>query len=157
MYPPSKHNRKPLLIVSFCLLSGCSALNVHNDDKGDICYTWRSQLRDSEHYYTQSVVEGAVIGGLIGAGTGALGALIGGGNVGTGALIGGGVGAVAGGVGGYYNAKQKDIADEQALAAYNQALTFDDKPTIRSKNQITRIIIQPKDLCTMSLKSRMWQ
>ncbi len=117
MYPQSKHNRKPLLIVSFCLLSGCSALNVHNDDKSDICYTWRSQLRDSEHYYTQSVVEGAVIGGLIGAGTGALGALIGGGNVGTGALIGGGVGAVAGGVGGYYNAKQKDIADEQALAA----------------------------------------
>ena len=32
-------------------------------------------------------------------------------------LIGGGVGAVAGGVGGYYVAKQKDIADEQALAA----------------------------------------
>jgi outer membrane lipoprotein SlyB len=117
MYPQSKHSRKPLLIVSFCLLSGCSAFNVHNDDKSDICYTWRSQLRDSEHYYTQSVVEGAVIGGLIGAGTGALGALIGGGNVGTGALIGGGVGAVAGGVGGYYNAKQKDIADEQALAA----------------------------------------
>jgi outer membrane lipoprotein SlyB len=117
MYPQSKPSRKHLLIVSFCLLSGCSAMNVHDDDKSDICYTWRSQLRDSEHYYAQSVAEGAVIGGLIGAGTGALGALIGGGNVGTGALIGGGVGAVAGGVGGYYNAKQKDIADGQALAA----------------------------------------
>ncbi len=58
-----------------------------------------------------------LVGGLVGAGTGALGALIGGGNVGTGALIGGGVGVVAGGVGGYYLAKQKDIADEQALAA----------------------------------------
>jgi antitoxin component of MazEF toxin-antitoxin module len=117
MYSQSKHRVKPLLIVSFCLLSGCSAMNVHNDDKSDICYKWRSQLRDSEHYYAQSVAEGAVIGGLLGAGTGALGAFIGGGNVATGALIGGGVGAVAGGVGGYYNAKQKDIADSQALAA----------------------------------------
>lgn len=106
-----------LLIVSFFLLSGCSGLGVHQDDKNDICYTWRSQLRQSEHYYAQSIVEGAVVGGLVGAGTGALGALIGGGNVGTGALIGGGVGVVAGGVGGYYLAKQKDIADEQALAA----------------------------------------
>jgi hypothetical protein len=117
MYSQSKHRVKPLLIVSFCLLSGCSALNIHDDDKSDICYKWRSQLRDSEHYYTQSVAEGALIGGLIGAGTGALGAFIGGGNVATGAAIGGGVGAVAGGIGGYYNAKQKDIADSQALAA----------------------------------------
>ena len=116
MYTQLKHSRNHLLIVSFCLLSGCSALSVHEDDKNDICYTWRSQLRESEHYYAQSIVEGAVVGGLVGAGTGALGALIGGGNVGTGALIGGGVGAVAGGVGGYYLAKQKDIADEQALA-----------------------------------------
>ena len=117
MITESRHGRNHLLIVSICLLSGCSALSVHQDNKNDICYTWRSQLRQSEHYYAQSIVEGAVVGGLVGAGTGALGALIGGGNVGTGALIGGGVGAVAGGVGGYYLAKQKDIADQQALAA----------------------------------------
>ena len=30
-------------------------------------------------------------------------------------------------------------------------------PTIRSKNQISTIIIQPKDLCTMSLKSKICQ
>jgi hypothetical protein len=117
MFTESRQGCNRLLIVGFCLLSGCSALSVHQDDKNDICYTWRSQLRQSEHYYAQSVVEGALVGGLVGAGTGALGALIGGGNVGTGALIGGGVGVVAGGVGGYYLAKQKDIADEQALAA----------------------------------------
>ena len=117
MFTESRQGRNRLLIASFCLLSGCSSLSVHQDDKNDICYTWRSQLRQSEHYYAQSIVEGAVVGGLVGAGTGALGALIGGGNVGTGALIGGGVGAVAGGVGGYYLAKQKDIADQQALAA----------------------------------------
>jgi hypothetical protein len=117
MITTSRHGRNHLLMVSICLLSGCSALGIHQDDKNDICYTWRSQLRQSEHYYAQSIVEGAVVGGLVGAGTGALTALIAGGNVGTGALIGGGVGAVAGGVGGYYMAKQKNIADEQALAA----------------------------------------
>lgn len=117
MYPQLKHSRNHLLIVSFCLLSGCSALSTHSDDKNDICYTWRSQLRASEHYYAQSIAEGAAIGGFIGAGTGALAAVIGGGNIGTAALIGGLSGAVAGGVGGYYNAKQKDNADSQALAA----------------------------------------
>jgi outer membrane lipoprotein SlyB len=115
MYPQLKYNHTHLLIVSLCLLSGCSSVNVQ-DDKNDICYTFRSQLRESEHYYTQSVVEGALIGGLIGAATGAATAAMSGGNIGAGAAIGGGVGAIAGGVGGYYNAKQKDIADEQALA-----------------------------------------
>lgn len=117
IYTQSKYGRNHLLIMSFCLLSGCSAIGVHTDDKSDICYTWRSQLRESEHYYAQSIAEGAAIGGLIGAGTGAIAAAIGGGDIGTAALIGGVSGAFAGGVGGYYNAKQKDIADEQALAA----------------------------------------
>lgn len=116
IYTQSKYSRNHLLIVSLCLLSGCSAIGVHTDDKSDICYTWRSQLRESEHYYTQSIAEGAAIGGLGGAGLGAMGALIAGGDIGTGALIGGLSGLVAGGVGGYYAAKQKDIADEQALA-----------------------------------------
>ena len=96
----SKHSRNHLFVLSFCLLSGCSALNIHQDDKNDICYTSRNELRQSEHYYAQSIVEGAAVGGLIGAGTGALGALIGGGNVGTGALIGGLSGLVVGGAGG---------------------------------------------------------
>ncbi|MEI6705711.1 MAG: hypothetical protein WCK96_01105 [Methylococcales bacterium] len=116
MYPQLKYNRTHLLIVSLCLLSGCSSMGVQ-DDKNDICYTFRTQLRDSEHYYTQSVVEGALIGGLVGAATGAATAAISGGNIGAGAAIGGGIGAIGGGIGGYYNAKQKDIADEQALAA----------------------------------------
>jgi len=105
------------MIIGVCLLSGCSALSVNYDNKNDICYTSRNELRQSEHYYSKSIVEGAVVGGLLGAGAGALGAFIGGGNVSTAALIGGGVGVVAGGVGGYYLAKQKDIADEQALVA----------------------------------------
>lgn len=115
-YPHLKHHRNHLLIVSFCLLSGCSAMSTYNDDKSDICYTWRSQLRESEHYYAKSIAEGAAIGGLSGAGIGAITGLITGGDIGTAALIGGVTGALAGGVGGYYNAKQKDIADEQALA-----------------------------------------
>lgn len=105
------------MIVGVCLLSGCSALNVHQDDTSDICYTSRNELRQSEHYYAQSIVEGAAVGGASGAGLGALAAAIGGGNIGTAALIGGLSGAVAGGMGGYYLAKQKDIRDEQALAA----------------------------------------
>lgn len=92
-------------------------MNVHNDNKSDICYTWRSQLRESEHYYAQSIAEGAAVGGLSGAGIGAVAAAISGGDIGTAALIGGLSGAFAGGIGGYYNAKQKDMADEQALAA----------------------------------------
>jgi len=116
-YTQSKYNRNHLLIVSICLLSGCSAMSVHNDNKSDICYIWRNQLRASEHYYAQSIAEGAAIGGLSGAGIGAITGLITGGDIGTAALIGGLSGAVAGGIGGYYNAKQKDIADEQALAA----------------------------------------
>lgn len=116
-YFQSKCSRNHLLVVSICLLSGCSAMSTHNDDKSDICYTWRSQLRESEHYYAQSIAEGAAIGGLSGAGIGAVAAAISGGDIGTAALIGGLSGAVAGGIGGYYNAKQKDIADEQALAA----------------------------------------
>ena len=113
----SRRNNNHLMIIGVCLLSGCSALSVNYDNKNDICYTSRNELRQSEHYYSKSIVEGAVVGGLLGAGAGALGAFIGGGNVSTAALIGGGVGVVAGGVGGYYLAKQKDIADEQALVA----------------------------------------
>jgi len=113
----SRRNNNHLMIIGVCLLSGCSALSVNDDNKNDICYTSRSELRQSEHYYSKSIVEGAVVGGLLGAGAGALGAFIGGGNVSTAALIGGGVGVVAGGVGGYYLAKQKDIADEQTLVA----------------------------------------
>ncbi len=105
------------MIVGVCLLSGCSALNIHNDDKNDICYTSRNDLRQSEHYYAQSIVEGAAMGGAAGAGLGALAAAINGGDIGSAALIGGLSGMVAGGVGGYYLAKQKDISDEQTLAA----------------------------------------
>ena len=92
-------------------------MNIHNDDKNDICYTSRNDLRQSEHYYAQSIVQGAAVGGAAGAGLGALTAVISGGDIGTGALIGGLSGVVVGGVGGYYLAKQKDISDEQSLVA----------------------------------------
>lgn len=116
-YFQSKHSRNHLVIVGICLLSGCSALNVHQDDKNDLCYTSLSELRQSENYYAQSIAEGAAVGGAAGAGLGALTAVISGGDIGTAALIGGLSGVVAGGMGGYYLAKQKDISDEQALAA----------------------------------------
>jgi hypothetical protein len=116
-YSKSKLHHTHLAIVGFCLLSGCSALNVSNDDKNDICYSARSELRQSEHYYAQSIIQGAAVGGVAGAGLGALTAAISGGNVGSAALIGGLSGAVVGGAGGYYLAKQKDISDEQSLAA----------------------------------------
>lgn len=113
--PPFNLNLKISLVLSVCLLSSCAGLDTY-DDKSDICYSWRSQLRQSEHYYAQSIIQGAAIGGVLGAGTGVIGALIAGGDVGKGALIGGLTGLVAGGVGGYYSAKQQDIADQQALA-----------------------------------------
>jgi len=91
-------------------------MNVSQDDKNDLCYTSRNELRQSEHYYAESIVQGAAVGGAAGAGLGALTAVISGGDIGTAALIGGLSGAVAGGVGGYYLAKQKDISDEQSLA-----------------------------------------
>jgi outer membrane lipoprotein SlyB len=117
LYTKSKHNHSSLVIVGFCLLSGCSALNVSQDDQNDICYSSRGELRQSEHYYAKSIVQGAAIGGAAGAGLGALTAAISGGNVGSAALIGGISGAVVGGAGGYYLAKQKDISDEQSLTA----------------------------------------
>lgn len=113
---PLKRSRNQLVIVGFCLLSGCSTMNVSQDDKNDLCYTSRNELRQSEHYYAESIVQGAAVGGAAGAGLGALTAVISGGDIGTAALIGGLSGAVAGGVGGYYLAKQKDISDEQSLA-----------------------------------------
>ncbi|MCX7102532.1 MAG: hypothetical protein NTX38_13880 [Methylobacter sp.] len=114
-FQPKSH-RKHLMVVGFCLLSGCSALNVNQDDKNDLCYLSRNELRQSEHYYAKSIVQGAAVGGAAGAGLGALTAAISGADVGTAALIGGLSGAVVGGVGGYYLAKQKDISDEQSLA-----------------------------------------
>jgi outer membrane lipoprotein SlyB len=116
-YSRSKQHHTHLAIVGFCLLSGCSALNVSQDDKNDICYSARGELRQSEHYYAQSIIQGAAVGGVAGAGLGALTAAISGGNIGSAALIGGLSGAVVGGAGGYYLAKQKDISDEQSLAA----------------------------------------
>ena len=114
---PARQRRNNVVIVGFCLLSGCSSLSVYQDDKSDICYSARSELRQSEHYYAESIVQGVAVGGVAGAGLGALTAAISGGNVGSAALIGGISGAVVGGVGGYYLAKQKDISDEQSLAA----------------------------------------
>ena len=44
--------------------------------------------------------------------------------------------------------------DEGLKALVTFFLNLVMQPTIRSKNQIPTIIIQPKDLCTMSLKRK---
>jgi hypothetical protein len=113
---PRLNPRLITLSIGFVLLTGCSTLGMYKADKNDVCYTQRVDLLDSRSYYAKSVVAGVIGGAIAGAATGALFAAIGGGNVGQGAAIGAGTLAVAGGIGAYYQAKQKDIADAQALA-----------------------------------------
>jgi hypothetical protein len=109
---------KPFLKVSslsIVLLAGCSTMG-HKVDKDDVCYNQKSELLGAENYYAKSIVEGVLAGAATGAATGALTAALSGGDVGKAAAIGAASGAVVGGIGGYYMAKQKDIADTQALA-----------------------------------------
>lgn len=109
--------------LSMAIFTGCSLLQ-HKVDKNDVCYNERTELLGADSYYARSVLEGiitgAVVGAVTGAAIGALGAAAGGGNVGKsagmGAAAGGLTGAITGGVAAYYEAKQKNAADAQALA-----------------------------------------
>jgi outer membrane lipoprotein SlyB len=104
--------------MSLCsmVVGGCSTMSGGGVDKDDVCGTQQAAFANSESHYGVSVAKGAVVGGLLGAGTGALIAAASGGNVGKGAAIGAGTGAVAGGVGGYFVEKQRMTPDPQALA-----------------------------------------
>lgn len=82
------------------------------------CYQPVQQLRDSDSAMTKSVATGAVIGGLLGAATGAL-ATDNKDKRGRNAAIGAAGGALAGGAVGYYNQKQQQITDDkQRIGSY---------------------------------------
>ena len=80
------------------------------------CYEPVSQLRSSDAAMQKSVATGAVAGGLLG---GLAGALSGGDHAKRNTLIGAAAGALVGGAAGYYNERQKQIADDkQRIASY---------------------------------------
>jgi uncharacterized protein YgiM (DUF1202 family) len=85
-------------------------------DPSDSCGAEHAAFTDSKSFYLQEVAQGALFGALGGAALGALTAASTGGNAGTGALIGAGAGAFVGGTAGYFNARQKQAADQASLA-----------------------------------------
>ena len=114
MYRNRSHYRRlleiPLLLALVALLAGCATQFA--EDAGDPCATERAELRGAQNYFTTSIIKGAVVGGILGALTGAL---LSDSDQGKGALIGGAAGAIAGAIGGYYLAKQNLASDAAAL------------------------------------------
>ncbi|MBI5164798.1 MAG: hypothetical protein HY985_12960 [Magnetospirillum sp.] len=95
---------------------GGGYLSTHSADPNDVCGAAHAELFNSRGYFERSITEGMLAGALIGA----LGGLAVGGargkHAGQSALIGAGAGALLGGMGGYFQAKQQQSQDRDALA-----------------------------------------
>lgn len=108
-------------------------------DPADSCGTQRAAFAESKSFFTERIVEGAVVGGLIGAAGGAaIGALTGG--AGTGALIGAGAGTVTGALYGYYSTMSEQHKDRETLArAMNADLVKESQQIDRATATFARL------------------
>jgi hypothetical protein len=108
-------------------------------DPADSCGTERAQFAEARTFFTARIVEGALIGGAVGAAGGAaIGALTGG--AGTGALIGLGAGSLAGGLFGYYSTMSERHKDQETLArAINSDLTREGQQIDRTTATFARL------------------
>jgi len=108
-------------------------------DPADSCGTQRAAFAEAKSFFTERVVEGAVMGGLIGAAGGAaIGAMTGG--VGTGALIGAGAGTITGAMYGYWSTMNEQHKDRETLArAINADLSKEGQQIDRTTATFARL------------------
>jgi uncharacterized protein YgiM (DUF1202 family) len=103
----------------------------------DSCYYARKPLIDTGDVFSQSMITGAAVGGVAGAGVGAAADSS---HPGQGALIGGLVGAATGAFAGYLAAKQKQAANRQELLASIDAdASRDNRQLVTSSNAIASL------------------
>jgi hypothetical protein len=130
-------NRSMAAMVAVSLLGGCAGGGISTPGQlavapGDPCGPERQAFGQSQTYFTDKIVTGAVTGGAVGAAGGALiGGLTGGlRGMAIGALIGAGAGATAGAVTSYYGTMAERYQDQDTLArAINADLTRESQET----------------------------
>jgi len=104
------------VLAASIVLSGCQTAAPSQYGAGDVsqdvCYAEHRELANSQNYFAEEVVKGAVTGAILG---GLTGALLSGGRGGA-IAAGAASGAVAGGSMAYWQARQRDAHDRFALA-----------------------------------------
>lgn len=111
--------RSITVVTSVAFLASCGPGGLGFDDGSDTCRPQQEALNNTGNFFAQNILAGAAVGAVTGAALGALGAAVFGGrsrDIGVAALIGGGVGAVAGGVGGYWQERQRQANNDAVLA-----------------------------------------
>ncbi len=96
-----------LTVVTACVSTRADRIGT---DTSDQCYQYREVLDSTGNHFEEDIVEGA----LIGAATGFVGGLLLGGDLES-AAIGAGAGLIAGGLGGYWNAKVQQNQEQAVL------------------------------------------
>lgn len=131
------HARLLAAVLALSLLDGCAGGGISTPSQlavapGDPCGPQRQAFGQSQTYFTDKIVTGAVTGGVVGAAGGAaIGGLAGGlRGMAIGALIGAGTGAAVGGVSSYYGTMAERYQDQDTLArAINADLTREQQET----------------------------
>jgi len=113
--------RSIAVVTSVAFLASCGPNmgSLGFNDGSDACRPQLEALNATSNFFAQNIIAGAAMGAVAGAGLAALGALAFGGNrrdIGRAAIIGGGVGAVAGGVSGYWTEQQRRARNDAVLA-----------------------------------------
>lgn len=104
------------VMAASIVLSGCQTAAPSQYGAGDVaqdvCYAEHRELANSQNYFAEEIVKGAVTGAILG---GLSGAILSGGRGGA-IAAGAATGAVAGGSMAYWQARQRDARDRFALA-----------------------------------------
>lgn len=100
------------LLLSACQTAAPSQYGA-GDAAQDMCYAEHRELANSQNFFAEEMIKGAVTGAILGGLTGAIMSGGKGGAIAAGAAS----GAVAGGSMAYWQARQKDARDRYALAA----------------------------------------
>lgn len=100
------------IFLSACQTAAPSQYGA-GDPSADACYAEHRELANSQNYFAEEMIKGAVAGAILG---GLTGAILSGGR-GSAIAAGAASGAVAGGSMGYWQARQRDARDRYALAA----------------------------------------
>lgn len=107
-------------LTSVAMLSACGPNMgmMGMDDGTDACRPQLQALNATGSFFAENIIAGAAVGAVAGAGLAALGSAILGGNsrdIGRAALVGGTVGAVTGGVSGYFAERQRQARNDAML------------------------------------------
>jgi hypothetical protein len=107
--------RATALFTATVMLAGCvttQAGRIGSDDGRDVCRQYLVALDSTGNYYGEDILQGAATGAIVGAIAGGLAT-----RNWRGAAIGAGVGLASGAAAGYYNALQRQAANQSALFA----------------------------------------